>query len=179
MQFFLETERLILREFRISDDMAMFELDSNPEVHKYLGNHPVTNIEQVQTYIANIQQQYLDHGIGRWITIEKSSDEIIGWAGLKFITEYENNQINFHDVGYRLMPQYWGKGYATEATLAALHYGFEHLNLEKIIGTVHAENKASRRVLEKCGLEYIEQFMWRDIHCDWLEINVESWHPLQ
>jgi ribosomal-protein-alanine N-acetyltransferase len=170
MQFLIETERLILREFRTSDDKAMFELDSDLQVHQYLGNNPVTTIEQVQTYIANIQQQYLDNGIGRWITIEKSSDEIIGWAGLKFITEYENNHINFHDVGYRLMPRYWGKGYATEATNAILKYGFETMNLKKIIGTVNAENKASRNVLEKCGLQFVEQFYWKNILCDWLEI---------
>jgi RimJ/RimL family protein N-acetyltransferase len=173
MQFLIETERLILREFRTSDYTAMFELDSNPEVHKYLGNNPVTDIQQVQKYITSIQQQYLDNGIGRWITIEKSSNEIIGWSGLKFITEYENNHINFHDVGYRFMPQYWGKGYATEATLTALHYGFEHLNVKKIIGTVHTENKASRRVLEKCGLQFVEKFMWNNIPCDWLEITNE------
>jgi ribosomal-protein-alanine N-acetyltransferase len=175
MQIFIETERLILREFRTSDDTAMFELDSDVEVHKYLGNNPVTKIEQVETYIANIQQQYLDNGIGRWITIEKSTNEIIGWSGLKFITEYENNQINFHDVGYRFMPRYWGKGYATEATKAALQYGFETMKLKKIIGAANVENKASRRVLEKCGLQFVEQFMWKSIQCDWLEISHESY----
>lgn len=173
MQFLIETERLLLREFRTSDDTAMFELDSNPEVHKYLGNNPVTNIEQVQKYISSIQQQYLDNGIGRWITIEKSSNEIIGWSGLKFITEYENNHINFHDVGYRFMPQYWGKGYATEATRAALKYGFDSMNLNKIVGTTHVDNKASQRVLEKCGLKFVEQFYWNDILCNWLEITNE------
>ncbi len=179
MQFFIETERLILREFRANDDTAMFELDSNAEVHKYLGNNPVTKIEQVHNYIANIQQQYLNNGIGRWITIEKSSNEIIGWSGLKFITEEENNQINFYDVGYRFMPKYWGKGYATEATKAALKYGFETLNINKIVGAANTENKASRRVLEKCGLQFVEQFMWRDINCDWLEISRESWNGYQ
>jgi RimJ/RimL family protein N-acetyltransferase len=76
------------------------------------------------------------------------------------------------------MPQFWGKGYATEATKAWLTVGFEQLNLKEKIGAVHQENKASRRVLEKCGLQFVEQFMWHDLTCDWLSIDKEYWLEL-
>ncbi|MBP6625056.1 MAG: GNAT family N-acetyltransferase, partial [Chitinophagaceae bacterium] len=102
MQFYLETERLILRDLLNSDDEAMFELDADPKVHTYLGNSPISTIQEARHYIDIIQQQYKNNGIGRWAVIEKSSNEFIGWSGLKFIKEYENNQINFYDVGYRL-----------------------------------------------------------------------------
>jgi [ribosomal protein S5]-alanine N-acetyltransferase len=171
----IETERLILREMLPTDDEALFEMDSNPEVHKYLGQNPVTDIEQVRSYIAAIRKQYVDHGIGRWTAVEKSSGNIVGWAGLKFITEVENNRTRFHDIGYRLNQKYWGKGYATESAKAALRYGFEMLQLAEIIGSANVNNTQSRRALEKCGLTFVEQFYWKDIHCDWLRITREEW----
>jgi RimJ/RimL family protein N-acetyltransferase len=171
----IETERLILRELLHSDDKDMFELDSNPKVHKYLGENPVKNIEQVQDVITMVRNQYQSNGIGRWATIEKETGLFIGWSGLKFITEHENNKVFYHDIGYRFMPQFWGKGYATEATKACLKYGFQEMNLKEIWGATHEENIASRRVLEKCGLTFVEQFMWHDITCDSLSINKEIW----
>lgn len=171
----IETERLILREMLPTDDEALFEMDSNPEVHRYLGENPVTDIEQVRTYIDAIRKQYADYGIGRWTAVEKASGNIIGWAGLKFITETENNRTRFHDVGYRLNQKYWGKGYATESAKAALRYGFETLQLTEIIGSANVNNTQSRKALEKCGLTFVEQFYWKDILCDWLRITKEEW----
>jgi len=108
------------------------------------------------------------------VTIEKSSGNFIDWSGLKFITDVENNQSNFYDVGYRLNPSYWGRGYATETAKAALGYGFKTLRAKEIIGTCHEENKASRRILEKCGLKFVEKFKWNDLTCDWLKITREE-----
>jgi ribosomal-protein-alanine N-acetyltransferase len=175
MKFYIETERLILRELRETDVEDYFEMDSNPEVHRYLGNNPIKTLEQALENINNIRKQYIDNGIGRWATIEKSSGNFIGWSGLKYITEDWNNHINFFDVGYRLMPNYWGKGYATESSKAALEFGFNTLNLTEIIGTANEENHASRRVLEKCGLKFIEKFVWNNIKCDWLKITKREW----
>jgi RimJ/RimL family protein N-acetyltransferase len=175
MKFHIETERLILRELQAKDLQAWFDMDSNPEVHKYLGNLPVKNMEQIENAFQSILQQYAENGIGRWATIEKSSGKFIGWSGLKFITEKENNHINFYDVGYRLHPKYWGKGYATESCKASLKYGFMALHANEIIGIANEENIASRRALEKCGLKFLEKFMWKDIQCDWLKITKEEW----
>lgn len=175
----IETERLILREFIATDDGVMFELDSSPEVHKYLGGNTISRIEQAQEVIEMIRKQYVENGIGRWAVIEKQTGSFVGWSGLKFIKEFENNHINFYDVGYRLMPKYWGKGYATESAKAALKYGFETLGATEIFGSAHIENTKSRRALEKCGLTFIEKFYWKDIPCDWLKITKEEWLILQ
>lgn len=177
MKYFIETERLILREFRESDVEDFFEMDSNTAVHIYLGNNPIKTMDEARNGIANIIQQYVDNGIGRWATIEKASGNFIGWSGLKFMTTEVNNHINFYDVGYRLIPKFWGKGYATESAKAAIEYGFNEMKLSVIYGTVNIDNKASRNVLEKCGLKFIEKFdfpLW-NVQCDLLKISKEEW----
>jgi len=70
-------------------------------------------------------------------------------AGLKYLPEWEEV-----DLGYRLLPEYWGIGLATEASRASLRYGFETLQLSRILGLVHPANVRSIRVLEKCGLTF-------------------------
>lgn len=176
MQFYIETEKLILRELRSTDAEAYFKMDSNSDVHTYLGNHPMQTLEQANEAIAFVQQQYIENKIGRWAVIEKSSGEFAGWSGLKLVKESWNNHTHYYDVGYRLHPGYWGKGYATESAMAALEYGFNTMCLPEIIGTANVENKASRRVLEKCGLKFIEHYYWKDIKCDWLRITSDEWN---
>jgi ribosomal-protein-alanine N-acetyltransferase len=179
MKFYYETERLILRDLREEDLQGMYDLDSNPLVHQFLGNKPIHSIEQAEAYIGIVKKQYKDHGIGRWATIEKSSGNFIGWSGLKFITSVENNRSHFYDVGYRLMPKFWGKGYATEACEASLKYAFEILNLNEVIGTCHEENKASKHVLEKCGLSFKENYIYNnELPCLWLSISREEYYAL-
>jgi len=170
----IETKRLILRELDMTDDAGMFELDSDAEVHKYLGNNPVKTIEESRQIIAMIQQQYKDHGIGRWAMIEKSSNDFIGWAGLKFITEPINNHIHYYDLGYRLIKRYWGKGFATEAAQASLDYGFTVLNQDSISGIAVVEHAASIHVLQKVGLATIENFTHVGLQHVWLKADKKS-----
>ena len=73
MNLVIETERLLMREFLPSDADAFFEMDKNPEVHKYLWNKPVTTIEEVYESINMVRQQYLDNKIGRFSTILKET----------------------------------------------------------------------------------------------------------
>jgi RimJ/RimL family protein N-acetyltransferase len=171
----IETNRLIMRKLKEDDDIAMFELDSDPEVHKYLGNNPYTSIDQSRETIASVLRQYAAHGIGRWAVIEKSTGSFVGWSGLKFLTEPVNNRCNIYDVGYRLLKKYWGKGYATESALAAIDYGFNNLKLEEIFAAANIENKQSRNTLGKCGLKFIEQFDHNGIACNWYKITKIEW----
>ena len=173
------TPRLILRPFSVSDDIAMFRLDSDPLVHTYLGNKTVNDIAESREIIASVMRQYVDLGIGRWAATLRSSGEVIGWSGLKLMPESAENPAGYYDVGYRFMPQYWGNGFATESAQAALCHGFRTMGLTEIVGTAHNENIASRKVLEKCGLRYVKKYKWNDITCDWLCITREEWEAQQ
>jgi RimJ/RimL family protein N-acetyltransferase len=175
MKIFIETERLVLREILPTDENGLFELDSNPNVHTYLGNNPVDNIEQIREVITMIRQQYIDNNIGRWAIIDKETNDFIGWTGLKFVTETTNNHINFYDLGYRLIEKYWGKGIATETTKATLKYAFEELNLTEIYGMCDIGNVGSKNVLEKTGLKFIETFDLDGINHHWFRITKDEW----
>lgn len=158
MKVIIETERLYLREIIPEDVHRMFEMDSDPEVHRFLGRRPVKTLAESAAHIENIRQQYRDFGVARLAIIEKATDEFIGWGGLKFITEHMNGFQNFHDLGYRFIKRNWGKGYAQESTRGVIKYAFEQLNLPAIYAIADMEHKASRNVLEKSGFSFVNTF---------------------
>jgi ribosomal-protein-alanine N-acetyltransferase len=169
MKIFIETERLIIREITPKDIEGMFELESDPEVLKYLGNKPLKTLEEVTARIAFIRQQYIDHGIGRWAMIEKHTGNFVGWTGFKFVTETRNGHTNYHDLGYRMIQRYWGKGYATEAAKACMGYGIDQLKLNPIYASTEFDNKASINVLIKNSFIPIETFTDEGILYQWFE----------
>ena len=152
MKVILETDRLLLREYVEEDAEAFFNLNSDPEVLRFVPDKQLLNVEQArQILIEHPIADYRKHGFGRGACILKSTGEQIGFAGLKYLEELDEV-----DVAYRLMPTHWGQGLATEAALASVRYGFADLGLKQIIGLVMPENIASVRVLEKAGLRYAE-----------------------
>jgi [ribosomal protein S5]-alanine N-acetyltransferase len=171
MQIFAETPRLILREILPQDEEGLYALDSNPEVHRYLGNKPLSSKAEVINVINFVRQQYIDNGIGRWAMIEKDTNFFIGWAGLKLIKDTINHHTHFYDLGYRLIQDYWGLGYATEAAKASLDYGFNTLNLATIYAMADCNNKGSNSVLQKSGLSHIETFDYEGRPHNWFSIE--------
>ena len=171
MSVFVETERLLLRELVADDAPGMFAMDSDPEVHRYLGNNPLVSITQSQEQITFIQQQYREHGIGRWAVVDKQTGNFVGWSGLKLITEPLHQQTHFYELGYRFLRQYWGRGYATEAARASLHYGFDTLGLAAIYSMAEVHNQASNQVLRKLGFAFVEQFDFQGEPHNWYEIR--------
>ncbi len=170
----IETERCILRAFLKEDAEALFAMDADPEVHKYLGNQPVKEIAEVIDDIKSVQNQYQHNGIGRWIILEKSSGNFIGWGGLKYETGLRDN-FSYYDLGYRLDRNYWGKGFATETAKASLEYGFTQLGLKDIYAAAHSENKGSINVLKKSGLKFVESFPYDNFIAHWFHISSEEW----
>jgi len=153
----LETNRLILREFRISDAKKMWELNSDEGVLKYTGDKPFDSVKSAEKFILKYQD-YKKNGFGRWAVIEKSKNEFIGWCGLKL------NEENLIDIGFRFFERQWNKGYATEAAQACLNYGFNTLNIKEIIGRADEKNKSSIRVLEK-----LKMTIWKIDSCEGID----------
>lgn len=166
----LKTERLWFRELRVSDAPSILELHSDPQVLKYVGEKPIAHMDQALQVIEDIRQQYRQFGIGRWATLLKSNDEFIGWAGLKYIEEINGRKHNY-DLGYRFLPQYWGKGYGTEAAQALVAHGFTDMKLTRISGYADVAHPASINILQKCGLQFVNTFMEDGDLCAWYEMD--------
>ena len=141
-----ETKRLALRALTVEDAPAFFALNSHPEVMRFTHEPQLKSLEEARDALA----RYPDFdtvGYGRWGCVLKEEQRVIGFCGLKYL-----DNLHAVDVGYRLLPEYWGRGLATEACLASVQFGFDVLKLDRIIGLVLAENAASVRVLEKVGM---------------------------
>jgi RimJ/RimL family protein N-acetyltransferase len=91
------------------------------------------------------------HGFGRWATIERESNKLIGWCGLSYLESTEDVEI-----GYGIAKSYWGKGLASEAAAAVIKWGFEDLGLNHIVAVAWPENAASRRVMDRLGMTYVK-----------------------
>ncbi len=171
MKAIIETDRLYLRKILPEDAAAMFEMDSDPDVHRFLGRTPVKTLSESVSDIENIRQQYLDYGVARLAIVERATGNFVGWGGLKFITESMNGFQNFHDLGYRFIKRCWGKGYAQESSRAVIKYAFEKMDLPVIYAIADLEHKASRNVLEKCGFSFVNSFEY--------DGDPHGWYTLQ
>lgn len=171
IKIFAETERLILRELLPEDAAGIFELDADPEVQRYVGNKPLTHIDQAREVITFIRRQYDENGIGRWAMTDKVTGTFIGWTGLKLIKTPVNDHINYYDLGYRLLRKHWGAGYATESAIASLKYGFEEMNLPEIFAMADMDNHGSQHVLEKVGLKHTGDIMYDGSLHKWYELQ--------
>jgi RimJ/RimL family protein N-acetyltransferase len=149
MDVVVETDRLLLRRFTVDDAPLLYELNLDPEVVRYT-HDPMTDVEHAKKVLDEIiLPQYVLYDHGRWAVHLRFNLEFIGWCGLKYLPE--TNEV---DLGYRFMKKFWGNGYATEAALACIEYGFTRLNLRLVVGRALPANLASIKVLEKCGMKY-------------------------
>lgn len=167
----LQTERLILCEISDVHANGMLELHGDPKVFEYLDDPIIKSAEEAQNTIKYIQNQYHKNGFGRWAMIRKEDNRFIGWCGIKIETHQENGHCNFNDIGYRLIPSFWGKGYATEAAKACVSYAFEVLKLDELHGSVLTGNKSSENVLLKSGLNWIESFQEPTLSGNWFTLT--------
>lgn len=170
----IETSRLILRPFEDTDFERLFLMDSDPEVMKYLET-PATTVDDSKKMIRIIQKQYEENGVGRLAVIEKESGLMIGWSGLKLLKTPVNGHINTLDLGYRFIPEFWGKGYAWEAAEASLNYGFKALDAETIYAYAHSENAGSNYILKKLGFENKGEFEEAGVKCTWYALKRENY----
>lgn len=152
MEIMCETPRMVMRRFTMHDAPLILKLNSKPEVLKFIKEPILTDIVSAERVLSEIIiPQYTLYGLGRWAMISKEKNEFLGWCGLKLRPEL-NDEV---DLGYRLEPEHWGKGYATEAATESLRFGFIQKNLPEITGRAHRDNIASQTVLQKIGLQYL------------------------
>jgi RimJ/RimL family protein N-acetyltransferase len=171
MSIFLETSRLILRRFTEADEDNLVELNSDPEVMRFLnGGKPVSR-DEIRSRILPVYFGYYERfeGFGHWAAVEKASDEFLGW--FHFRPRKEEPRDGEIELGYRLRKSAWGRGFATEGSLALINKGFIELGVDRVVAETMTVNHGSRRVMEKSGLTLLRTF-----HPDWPEAIEGSEH---
>lgn len=169
MNVVLETERVLLRRFEMEDYKDVFAFGSDKQILTYTGDKAVESEKEAKLIIENVYwSDYKKHGYGRWAVMYKPDNKLIGFAGLKYLKEFDEV-----DIGYRFFPDYWGKGIATEISKAIINYGFVELKLDRIIGIADPENIASCKVLLNAGLELykVDEYNGDGILYNWYKVE--------
>lgn len=143
-----ETPRLTHREFVADDASAFYLLNSDPDVTQFTGEPAHASVDESKRLILDYPD-FERVGYGRWACVLKETQRVIGFCGLKYLSDFDEV-----DIGYRFIPECWGKGLATEASSACLEFGFSVIGLPRIVAFVMPENAASIRVLEKIGMTF-------------------------
>jgi RimJ/RimL family protein N-acetyltransferase len=147
----LETKRLILRHQVIADLDDLWALYCNPEITRYIPDAPRSREEAREELEGHMNGHPRFPELGLWATIYKETGKFIGRCGLLPWTIDGEQEV---EVAYTIAQEYWGQGLGTEAAQAILNYGFEKLNLWRLISVIDSENVASQRVAEKIGMTF-------------------------
>jgi [ribosomal protein S5]-alanine N-acetyltransferase len=146
----LETPRLVLRELVIEDAEAVFRNSSDPQVARFLGRDPDASLEVSLKRVQSCVDALKEHTGIRWAITLRGDPTLLGTVGF-----WKWNKPSFYaEIGYELGPAHWNKGYMTEAVRAALAFGFEHMDLNRVEANTDPDNLASRRVVEKLGFTH-------------------------
>lgn len=146
----LETERLILREIVESDSEFILDLLNQPTFIKYIGDRNVRDLKQARDYIeSRFTTSYRENGFGLYAIELKETNEVNGICGF-----VRRDTLPDADIGFALLPQFEGKGYAFESAAAVMKYGREVLNLQRVLAITTQDNESSVRLLEKLGFKF-------------------------
>jgi len=165
----LTTERLILRQWRDSDREPFARLNADPVVREFFPR--CLTRDESDAAITGAQKFIEERGWGFWAVEVKGGAPFIGFVGLS-APGFKTHFTPCVEIGWRLAREHWGHGYASEAAVASLRFGFEKLTLEEIVAFTVPLNERSRRVMERIGMS-------RDPADDFDHPNVEPGHPLR
>jgi RimJ/RimL family protein N-acetyltransferase len=154
----LRTDRLYLRRFGPGDAHLFFELDSDPEVMRFISRGEPTSLEKIEKEILPRVLGYYTHDPpqGCWAAHLLDGDEFMGWFHLR-ADRIEPGEI---ELGYRLRRSAWGRGLATEGSRALVRQAFTSWGYPKVCARTLVNNRASQRVMEKAGLHFEREFIY-------------------
>ena len=159
-QIIFETERLVVRPYTMDDFDNFFRLNSDEDVMRFI--RPAQTKKQSKEFLQKIIAAYTERpGMGRWGMFLKKKNEFVG--SFAIIPVENTNQLQ---LGYALVKESWGKGYATESVNVGLQYAFGYLELDEIAGITYPENIPSQKVLLKNGFVFDSTFFEeeRELH---------------
>lgn len=145
----LETPRLVLRELTDADHQALYEMYQDPRMNRYLGGPPPPREEYWRRVRETWPSYYARHGFGLWATVRREDGRLMGRCGLLSQEVDGERQV---EVAYALAPEFWGRGYATEAARAIRDHAFRTLDTPHVISLILPENAPSIAVARRNGM---------------------------
>lgn len=150
MKQILETDRLRLREFALSDAAFIVHLVNTPGWIRYIGDRNIKDIAQAEAYLANGPiKSYHDNGFGLWLVETKKDNQPVGMCGI-----IKRPALDHPDIGFAMLPEFEGKGLAFEAAEATMRYAKDKLGQSNILAVTLPENIGSIKLLEKIGMRF-------------------------
>lgn len=151
----IDTGRYLLRPAKLSDANDMFEYYSQEKVVRYLPTSPHKQVSDTKRFIQSFFiSNYKKGKVGHSVIVDKETNKVIGNIGLNNVSI----NANVAEIGICINPEYWGHDIATELTIQSLKYGFEILNVKKIIAITYEDNKRTRKSLENLGFKYVDTY---------------------
>jgi RimJ/RimL family protein N-acetyltransferase len=166
----IETPRLLLRMFRPDDLDDLAALFADPDVMRYVGDGRPATREEAEAALQSILGHWQRRGYGRWVVVDKETDEFIGFGGLRSL-------FGTVELVYHLAKAHWGKGFATELARASLRYGFEEHRCDRIVAVAKPPNAASIHVMEKIGMHYEKHTNYYNIDVVQYSISSDEFRP--
>lgn len=167
MKKYLETERTYLREFTesSSDIDALYDLNSDPDVMKYLANGKASTREEIIEVNNRVLAYYPKYKgrFGVWALHLKSNDEFMGFFILRPQKDDPDN-LKFIELGYRLRKKFWRQGIATEVSKLLIDRCFKEYDVETVYADANIENEGSIGVMKKCGLKFEKNYHHPMVH---------------
>jgi RimJ/RimL family protein N-acetyltransferase len=153
MRTLFETQRLAVRLMEHADAGFILRLFNSPNWLHFLGDRNVRSLEDAAGYVKNVYLKgYAENGFGAWMVTLKESGEPVGLCGL-----FKRPYLTLPDLGYSLLPEFEGKGYASEAASGVLSYVSNELKRTELLAIVSEQNIRSARLLKKVGFVFAEK----------------------
>lgn len=166
MPIILKTPRLTIRQFTKDDAEDLFNLNSDPEVMRYLGRAAPRELVQDQIIPFHLGVYKRLDRLGTWAAESTGNGDFLGWFHFRPGPDGDTTKI---DLGYRLRRSTWNKGYATEGSRALINMGFTDLGVQRVFAHTMTVNIASRRVMEKCGMTFVRTTPYEGPDADVIE----------
>lgn len=147
MNTIVETERLIIREFEENDLLSVYKIESNPKIIEFIPWNKLKTMSECKKQLRMYMNNYKKSNLSSWAVVEKSTNEVVGITQLIY-----SSKIKGVELGTKILPEYWGVGYASELSEAIVHYGLYELGLDEITAVTDINNAGAIKSLLNMGM---------------------------
>lgn len=149
MNHIIETGRLIIREFDEDDILSLYKIESDRRLLEFIPWYKLSTLNDCKRQLRKIIESYSRSKLNNWAVVLKETGEVIGITQLTY-----SNKIRAVEIGTKILPEYWGRGYASELTKAVVEYGLYKINIDEIVAVTDINNLGAIKSLENCGMKF-------------------------